>query len=150
MEVVTIVAFALVGSYVLPFLLKLLTFAVKMLQIPSATKRSPFVPLLGHIPRMLSIQKEKNIDPTTAVFTMMQEVVKDNDNIQEEGVWRFWVGPAPVVVVSRAEAAEVLLKKPNLPKPIFYSLVSRPAGVVDGLIVSIQYHHTSRYLSCTK
>lgn len=143
MEVVTIVSFALVAGYLLPFLFKLLTFVVKMLQIPSPTKRSPFVLLLGHIPRMLSIQKEKNLDPSTATFTVMQEVVNDNENVQEGGVWRFWAGPVPIVIVSRAEAAEVLLKKSNLPKPIFYSLVSRPAGVVDGLIVSLQYHDIS-------
>src|SRR3989442_107602 len=114
MEIITaILALIIVAIIFLPYIRDGINFVVKMSQIPDPPK-SPLVPILGFFPRMKAIQKEIGCDPPTAVYTVGKEIVMNNEKIQREGVWRFWAGPIPLVIVTRAEAAEVLLKKKNL------------------------------------
>ena len=111
-----------------------------MSSIPTAPYKSRN-PLLGHLPCLLQIKKQERISLTAAVFLLIKRILKERLDIRLNGIFKIYLGPWPVVMVTSPEVAGLLLKRPNLQKSFMYKAFHvAMKGLVDMNGIEYQAH----------
>lgn len=106
-----------------PFLKQCISFVRHMYRIPTAPG-AYF--LLGHIPLMYQIKREKKCNESQALHLMIEGFLRD-ETIAKDGLFKVFFGPVPLVIVTSAEAASPLLKSKTLPKSFIYKYLDMAA-----------------------
>lgn len=118
----------------LKYLKHLFIFFKKVSTIPSPPKKSQ---LLGHYPILKNIETTTGCDSSEALFHYIQ-AMNQIPEFQKKGIFTVWLGPMPAVIVTRPEVAEILLRRPHLPKSFTYNAFNIAFG--KGLINSNGIH----------
>lgn len=78
----------------------------------------------------------KGTDLPTAAYLIGVKIILNSKRVMEEGVFKGWIGATSVIMITRPEAVEVILKKANLPKTWLYGVVDTGLGRGNGLVTS--------------
>ena len=125
---------------ILRFLVKLAVLQRKLSQLPTAPGCHWF---FGHTHLVWQIMKRQQCVFTNAVRLFVQEVhTKTAPEMSSRGIFKIFMGPVPVVVLSSPETANFVFKKTNLPKSFFVYNMSRL--LIKGLVningLEFKYH----------
>ena len=112
--VIGIVIFALV------FIVKKLPLLKKLRKIPTAPG---CVPIFGHFLTMLSIQRKHGCDSGAALHRLAESIISI-DSYHDTGIFKIWLGPIPLVLLTSPEGAEAILKRHanSCPKSFLYKI----------------------------
>lgn len=121
-------------------LIKWIVFYYKIWRIPTAPG-SKF--LFGHALIVHRIMIREKCTVTNGVRLFLQEVTKTTaPQMSMDGIFKIFLGPIPLVVVSSPEAASTILKKKSLPKSFFIYDMSKL--LMNGLVnlngLEFEYH----------
>lgn len=98
------------------FLVKYLIFLWRLRSIPTIPGG---VPVFGHLLMIWRFQRERDISVTEAVYAVGR-MGFDNPDFRKKGIFKFYLGPMPFVVVVSPEIIQTLLQEHNLPKSFIY------------------------------
>lgn len=117
--ILLIIFLCVLSVYVVKIIVQLFDFLKKVSSIPTAPHASR-IPLVGHLPILFKIYRENNLTASSAVFSFIKQVHKESPEITRIGVFKILLGPIPFIAVTCPEFAELLLKRPHLPKSFLY------------------------------
>lgn len=117
MSIVVIVTLLLSIPFVFKYLKKAWIFYRKISTIPSPPKINQ---LVGHYPIIKKIENTTGLDSSESLFQLIEGMTHIPE-FEKKGIFTIWLGPMPAVIVTRPEVAEVLLRRPHLPKSFTYN-----------------------------
>lgn len=123
-------------SKIVQYLFQLTRFYRKVSTLPSP----PGHWLTGHHDILQGIEKTSGGNTSEALY-QYAEAVSKVEQFKKKGLFVIWLGPMPVVLVTRPEPTELLLRRPNLPKSFTYKALDMAIG--KGLVNSNGYHWKS-------
>lgn len=126
----------LLFSKIVQYLFQLASFYRKVSTLPSP----PGHWLTGHHDILQGIERTSGGNTSEALY-QYAGAVSQVEEFKKKGLFVIWVGPIPVVLVTRPEPAELLLRRPNLPKSFTYKAMDMALG--KGLVNSNGYHWKS-------
>jgi len=108
----------------LTILVRILGYALltwkKLSKIPSFP--GGWVYPIGHFPLIYNFSRRNNCGVADAAMLLMNQMLQDNPDIREAGLFKMFVGPFPFVCVVSPEISESVAKAPqtHLPKSFVY------------------------------
>src|SRR5688572_9113544 len=103
----------LLVSKCIQYLLQLVSFYRKVSTLPSPSGHW----LAGHHDIIQGIEKTSGANTSEALY-QFAEAMSQVEEFKKKGLFVVWMGPIPVVLVTRPEPTELLLRRPNLPKSV--------------------------------
>ena len=112
----------IIPTVLIIILFRYLIFIWKLRKIPSAPGS---VPLFGHFPTMLSLQKKHGIDSAAAFHRLIDDTSKNDKYIHDLGLFKIWLGPYPIIILTSPETVGCILKRSSFscPKSFFYKIM---------------------------
>lgn len=125
MTAVKSVAVTIILSYFLiPVIRRCISFVSHMRRIQTAAGAWP---LLGHVPLLFKIKSDEKCNDSQALHIMIERMIESSDEIRKNGLFKLFMGPIPLVIVTSAEPASILLKSKTLPKSFIYKYLDMAA-----------------------
>lgn len=106
--------------FLLGFLIKKIPFLLKLRSIPTAPGCHPF---FGHLLTLYWFQRKYECDTGAAFHQWNLHVLSDN-YYHDLGIYKLWLGPIPVVILTSPETTQAILQKPShaVPKSFIYRI----------------------------
>lgn len=120
----SLIAGLLLSYFLIPFIRQCYSFISHMRRIPTAPGAWP---LLGHMPLLFQIQRQEKCNDSQALHIMIERMIDSSEEIRKTGLFKLFFGPIPMVIVTSAEPASVLLKSKTLPKSFIYKYLDMAA-----------------------
>jgi cytochrome P450 len=116
------IIFIIVAAFMLVmYIIRKIPLFLKLRKIPTAPGFHPFV---GHLFTLYSIQKKYGIESGAALHQFASDVLAD-DYYHDMGIFKIWLGPIPIVVLTSPDTVQVILRKGAhaVPKSFIYKIL---------------------------